>query len=135
MNALKWAFFGKSEQSGILYSSVCLTMLPFCSLLFYCLDWLSETAKRSYKQGKRSTPGKTTYKPKYSFDDVLAGRENYEAYADFFKYFIYQMGKKTYWKQTIQNATNDQDMATKSTEAFALLLLENPWDRLLDFLH
>ena len=42
------------------------------------------------------------------------------------------MGKKTFWKQTIQNATNDQDMTTKSNEAFALLLLENQWDRWLD---
>ena len=44
------------------------------------------------------------------------------------------MGKKTYWKQTIQNASNDQDMTTKSNEAFALLLLENQWDRWLDII-
>ena len=65
-------------------------------------------------------------------EDFLSGRENYDAYSDFFKYFIYPMGKKTYWKQTIQNASNDQDMTTKSNEAFALLLLENQWDRWLD---
>ena len=42
------------------------------------------------------------------------------------------MGKKSYWKQQIENAVTDQDVTTRSNEAFALLVLENQWERWLD---
>jgi len=50
----------------------------------------------------------------------------------FFSYFIPSMGRKTDWRMNVLNAKCENDITTNSNEAFALLCLENQWDRWFD---
>ena len=52
--------------------------------------------------------------------EILEGRKNYKAYSVLFTHFIPAMGRKTYWKDQVLAATDDQDVTTRSNEAFAL---------------
>jgi len=95
-------------------------------------DWLNSTAKRSYGQKKRSQGGKTKYTPAYSLNEILEGRKNYKAYSQFLSYFGPCLGKKTNWRDRVMKATSDNEILSRSSEAFGLLLLENQWDRWFD---
>ena len=75
---------------------------------------------------------KTKVKPAFTLQEFLEGRSNFEAYSQFCSYFLPSVGKKTYWRDTVLNAKTDQDVITKSNEAFTLLCLENQWDRWFD---
>jgi hypothetical protein len=59
-------------------------------------------------------------------------RSNAKAYKIFFKYFISPVTKKTNFENRLYSARTDDDLCTVSDEAFALLLLENSWDRWSD---
>jgi len=93
---------------------------------------LNSTAKRSYGQKKRSQGGKTKYTPAYSLDEILEGRKNYKAYLQFLSYFGPCLGKKTNWRDRVMKATTDNEILSRSSEVFGLLLLENQWDRWFD---
>ena len=96
------------------------------------LDWLSTTAQKKFGKGKRSKAETYTCIPAYSLEEFLEGRKNYSAYAVFYRYFIPAIGRKTFWREQVLAATDDKDVATRSNEAFALLVLENHWARWLD---
>lgn len=68
----------------------------------------------------------------FSLDQLLEGRENVPFYSIFYSYFIPSMGRKTDWRLRIMTSRKENDITTKSNEAFALLCLENQWDRWLD---
>jgi hypothetical protein len=59
-------------------------------------------------------------------------RDDEEAYKVFFKYFVKCVTKKSLFESKLQTAMTDADFCTQSDEAFALLLLENSWDRWSD---
>jgi hypothetical protein len=66
-------------------------------------------------------------------DEFLQGRNNEEAYTVFFERFMPCATRKTSWDQRISMATSrGGSICTSSDEAFALLLLENSYDRWLD---
>jgi hypothetical protein len=66
-------------------------------------------------------------------DEFLQGRSNEEAYTVFFERFMPCATRKTSWDQRIAMATSGGgSICTSSDEAFALLLLENSYDRWLD---
>ena len=77
--------------------------------------------------------------PQFTIDDFLEGRANKEACKIFFERFVPCATKKTDWQRRIAVAMTDLDartsdliLCTISDEAFALLLLENSFDRWLD---
>ena len=71
-------------------------------------------------------------------EEFLEGRKNTIAYSVFFDLFVPCATKKTSWDRRIAAALNkcdsnkDKRLCTISDEAFALLLLENSYDRRLD---
>ena len=70
-------------------------------------------------------------------EEFLEGRENEEAYTVFFEHFVPCATMKTSCNRRITTATangkNQQEsLYTISDEAFALLLLENSYDRWLN---
>jgi len=73
-----------------------------------------------------------------TMDDFLEGRENVVAYTTFFDKFLPCATKKTLWETQIERVASDLDatkvpsICTVSDEAFALLLLENSFDRWVD---
>ena len=102
-------------------------------MLLVNLDWLSISARKTFSHKKRSQGGRTKYTPAFTLDDFLQGRQNFEAYSHFLTYFGPCLGKKTDWRDNVMGATKDNDILSRSTEAFGLLLLENQWDRWFDF--
>ena len=70
--------------------------------------------------------------------DLVEGRKNEEAYTAFFEHFVPCATKKTLWDRRLAKAVTNtaskknQSLCTISDEAFALLLLENSYDRWLD---
>ena len=70
--------FSQSDKSYLKPTSTANPPCPLRAILYisYYPDWLNGTPKRSFKQAKRSTVGKVSYKPASSLDDFLAGREN-----------------------------------------------------------
>ena len=76
--------------------------------------------------------------PALVMDAFLVGRKNLEAYTVFFDHFVPCATKKTTWDRRLAKADNQpnssmlQPLCTVSDEAFALLLLENSFDRWLD---
>ena len=70
--------------------------------------------------------------PCYSLKDFLKMRCQPESYSDFFKYFLPAVGRKSFWKHLVANSQCDSDLATVSNEAFALIVMENHWERWLD---
>ena len=69
---------------------------------------------------------------KFDINDFLEMRRREDAYMIFYKHFIKCITKKTVYEENIQKATTYNDICTVSDEAFALLLLENSWDRWMD---
>ena len=70
-------------------------------------------------------------------EDFLKGRIHVEAYTVFFEHFVPCALKKTEWERRIAMAgknpeSTDNYLSTVSDEAFALLLLENSYDRWFD---
>jgi hypothetical protein len=70
--------------------------------------------------------------------DILEGRKNEEAYSAFFEHFLPCATKNTLWDRCIAKTVSnliskkDERLCTISDEAFALLLLENSYNRWLD---
>ncbi len=86
-----------------------------------------------------STYGKKKItKPAFAMKELAEGRKNVEAYTAFFDHFVPCATKKTLWDRRIAKAMSNsaskkcQNLCTISDEAFALLLLENSFDRWLD---
>ena len=101
----------------------------FLSLM---IDWLSTNARKKFGSGKRSKAETYTCIPAYSLEEFLEGRKNFNAYAVFYRKFIPAIGRKTFWREQVLAATDDKGVATRSNDAFALLVLENHWERWLD---
>ena len=76
---------------------------------------------------------KLTTLPKYGWKDFQKGRENVDCYRLFFSLFVPHLEKRSNWDDRVANAENDKDVVSVSSEAFGLLILENYWDRWLDF--
>ena len=70
--------------------------------------------------------------PQYSIQEILLGRKNVECYSFFFDKFVSLIEKKTLFKEHLKTAKDDEGVISISSEAFALLILENHWDRWLD---
>ena len=85
--------------------------------------------------GKKNKVTKTT--PAFHINDFLGGRTHPEAYTVFFERFVPCAIKKTEWERRIARAgtgteLTDDSLASISDEAFALVLLENSFDRWFD---
>jgi hypothetical protein len=103
---------------------------------FYCciavIDWLETTSKNT---GSNKKP---VVKPKYTMHDFLGGRQCVEAYTVFFDTFMPCATKKSTWVTQIARAGIETEnkkvvsLCSVSDEAFALLLLENSFDRWVD---
>jgi len=129
--AMKWAVMGKSKQVCN-KTKATLTNCQLICCLYYILDWLRE-------KGTTGGGKKKIVNPQFTIDDFLEGRANEEACELFFERFVPCATKKTDWQRRIAVAmtdidtrTSDLSLCTISDEAFALLLLENSFDRWLD---
>ena len=95
-------------------------------------DWFQASGRTS-KTGKQKI---TT--PAFLLTDFLEGRKNEEAYTVFFEHFVPCATKKTVWDQRLEKAqtnhgqTKSNQLCSVSDKAFALLLLENSFERWLD---
>ena len=69
--------------------------------------------------------------------DFLSMRKNPPCYCVFYTHFIKCITKKTRYEERLKafKAGSGGDICTVSDEAFALLLLENSWDRWWDLYH
>ena len=76
---------------------------------------------------------KLTTLPKYGWEDFQKGHANEDCYRLFFSLFVPHLEKRSNWDDRVANAENDKDVVSVSSEAFGLLILENYWDRWLDF--
>ena len=85
------------------------------------VDWLKE---RNFKR--------STSIPTDLIVTLPEGRRNKQVYPIFFDRFLSSVVKKSVFEHQVRVATNDSTLCTVSDEAFALLLLENSWDRWLD---
>ena len=67
-------------------------------------------------------------------DEFLQLRENKDLYEEFYRYFLKPVvGKANYVERIMDHATRkEKDVSTVSDEAFALLLMENCYDRCVD---
>ena len=80
-------------------------------------------------------PKKKEGKAKFKIIDFMKGQEKVEAYRTFFDVFLPCATKKTNWERQISRGdpnderSEDMILCTVSDEAFALLLLENSYDR------
>ena len=73
--------------------------------------------------------------PEFDMSDLLHMRngKHPEVYETFFDKFVpCILPRKSDWSKKILSAKCDEDLTTCSNEAFALLVLENNWDRWLD---
>jgi hypothetical protein len=69
----------------------------------------------------------------YSINNIWRqGRRNAKMYKVFFDNFLPCLIKKLVFDHQVSVATNDRTLCTVSNEAFALLLLENSFDRCQD---
>jgi hypothetical protein len=69
----------------------------------------------------------------YSINEVWQqGRQNTKIYEIFFDNFLPCVIKKSVFDRQVSVATNDRTLCTVSNKAFALLLLENSFDRWID---
>ena len=96
-------------------------------------DWFRTTSVAS-TGGKKKV---VTRSPIFYMKDFLQGRSHNEAYTVFFEHFVPCALKKTEWERRIAMAgthieSTDDFLCTVSDEAFALLLLENSYDRWFD---
>ncbi len=97
-------------------------------------DWFRTTSFTT-TVGKQK---KVTRTPAFNMKDFLKGRIHVEAYTVFFEEFVPCVLKKTVWERRIAMAgthteeSTNNFLSTVSDEAFALLLLENSFDRWFD---
>jgi hypothetical protein len=96
-------------------------------------DWFRTTGKRIVGDNE------PLIVPARSMEEFLEGRENEEAYTEFYERFLPCATMKMSWDRRIVVATSarsigkdQQSLCTSSDEAYALLLLENSYDRWLD---
>jgi hypothetical protein len=97
-------------------------------------DWFVRTSIETTNGNKKKV---VTRSPALYMQDFLKGRSNVEAYTVFFDHFVPCALKKTEWERRIavagtQTESTDYFFFTVSDEAFALLLLENSYDRWFD---
>jgi hypothetical protein len=97
--------------------------------IFRNIDWLKEHAKA--KRAKHKDAATTV---EYCINNIWRqGRRNAKMYKVFFDNFLPCVIKKSAFKHQVAVATNDRTLCcTVSNEAFALLLLENNFDRWQD---
>ena len=92
------------------------------------IDWLLQNSKLTKKKN-----GKLVVTPAYCLNSQLQqGRKNAMVYSVLFEQFMPCVTKKTVFQRQVLVATNDITLSTVSDEAFALLLLENNYDRWVD---
>ena len=95
-------------------------------------DWFQASGKTT-KTGKQKV-----VRPAFSLKAFLEGRKNQEAYTVLFEHFVPCVTKKTVWDIRLAQAEINRgssrlkSLCSVSDEAFALLLLENSFDRWLD---
>jgi len=70
--------------------------------------------------------------PRYDMGDFLRLRKKPHSYLVFYRFFIKCVTKKTRYDKNVETARTYNDICTVSDEAFALLLLENSWDKWSD---
>jgi len=95
-------------------------------------DWLQTTGRKSKLKNKQPVTI-----PALTMKEFLEGRKNTEAYSVFLERFVPCVTMKTSWDRRLATAKTDSSktktsLCTISDEAFALLLLENSFDRWLD---
>jgi hypothetical protein len=96
--------------------------------IFQNIDWSKEHAK-----AKRAKHKDANTSVDYSINNILRqGRRNAKMYKVFFDNFLPCVIKKSVFDHQVDVATNDRTLCTVSDEAFALLLLENSFDRWQD---
>jgi hypothetical protein len=100
--------------------------------VFNFTDWLQKTGRKSKLKNK---PPVTI--PALTMKEFLEGRKNSDAYSVFMERFLPCVTMKTSWDRRLATADPDctknmKSLCTVSDEAFALLLLENSYDRWLD---
>ena len=89
--------------------------------IFQNIDWLKENAKAERAKHKDAD---------YLINNISRnGRSNAKMYKVFFDKFLPCVIKKSVFDHQVAVATNDRTLCTVSDEAFALLLLENSFDR------
>ena len=97
-------------------------------MISYKTDWLKKHAKA--KKAKQKDANTSV---DYSINSILRqGRRNAKMYKVFFDNFLPCVIKKSVFDHQVAVATNDRTLCTVSDEAFALLLLENSFDRWQD---
>jgi len=75
---------------------------------------------------------KAKLSPCYDIGDFLQMRKQPASYLVFYRHFIKCVTKKTKYDANVATARTYNDLCTVSDEAFALLLLENSWDKWSD---
>lgn len=83
------------------------------------------------EEGEKTT--EVTVRAEFSLEEFFIGRSSPDVYSVFFSCFMPCVGRKTYWKHIVASASKDEHVATVSNEAFALLILENNWERWMEF--
>jgi hypothetical protein len=95
-------------------------------------DWFQASGKTT-KTGKQKV-----IRPAFSLKAFLEGRKNQEAYTVLFEHFVPCVTKKTVWDIRLAQAEINRgssrlkSLCSVSDGAFALLLLENSFERWLD---
>jgi hypothetical protein len=95
-------------------------------------DWF-QTSGTTSKIGNQKVTA-----PAFLMKEFLEGRKNQEAYTAFFDHFVPCATKKTTWDrrlaktETNLGSSSPKRLCSVSDEAFALLLLENSFERWLD---
>jgi hypothetical protein len=93
--------------------------------IFQNINWLKEHAK-----AKRAKHKDATTTADYCINNIWRqGRRNAKMYKVFFDNFLPCVIKKSVFEHQVAVATNNRTLCTVSDEAFALLLLENSFDR------
>jgi hypothetical protein len=97
---------------------------------FSNIDWLARNKARV-----KATHRDNIFNPEtFCLNEVWQreGRRNPRTYTIFYDYFLPCVIKKSVFDRQVAVATNDSTLCTVSDEAFALLLLENSFDRWMD---
>jgi hypothetical protein len=88
---------------------------------------------KKHAKAKRAKHKDANTSVDYSINSILRqGRRNAKMYKVFFDNFLPCVIKKSVFDHQVDVATNDRTLCTVSDEAFALLLLENSFDRWQD---
>ena len=67
-----------------------------------------------------------------TMEDLLLLRAGEKVYKEFYKRFVSCVITKTTYRERLRGAVSEKDFCTRSDEAFALVALENSWDRWTD---